>query len=74
MTLVWGHSLVEGGAVATAELGEHTVDQCALVDDRFTLLAPDDYADALLEVRLYSDGGEELARESLYDDDDDEPS
>jgi hypothetical protein len=73
MTLVWGHSLVQGGAVATAELGEHTVDQCALVDDRFTLLAPDDYADALLEVRLYSDGGEELARESLYDDDD-EPS
>ena len=72
MTLVWGRSLVEGGAVATAELGEHTVDQCALVDDRFTLLAPDDYADALLEVRLYSDGGEELARESLYDDD--EPS
>ena len=45
----------------------------SLVDDRFTLLAPDDYADALLEVRLYSDGGEELARESLYDDDD-EPS
>jgi hypothetical protein len=72
MTLVWGRSLVDGGAVATAELGEHTVDQCTLVDDRFTLLAPDDFADALLEVRLYSDSGEELARESLYDDD--EPS
>ena len=72
MTLVWGRSLVEGGSVATAELGEHTVDQCRLVDERFTLLAPDDYADALLEVRLYSEGGEELARESLYDDD--EPS
>ena len=72
MTLVWGHSLVDGGAVATAELGEDTVDQCTLVDDRFTLLAPDDFADGLLEVRLYSDGGEELARESLYDDD--EPS
>jgi hypothetical protein len=69
MTLVWGRSLVEGGSVATAELGEHTVDQCALADERFTLLAPDDVAGALLEVRLYSQGGEELARESLYDED-----
>jgi hypothetical protein len=69
MTLVWGRSLVEGGSVATAELGEHTVDQCALADERFTLLAPDDFAGALLEVRLYSQGGEELARESLYDED-----
>jgi len=70
MTLVWGRSLVEGGSVATAELGEHTVDQCALADERFTLLAPDDFAGALLEVRLYSQGGEELARESLYNEDD----
>ena len=69
ITLVWGRSLVEGGSVATAELGEHTVDQCALADERFTLLAPDDFAGALLEVRLYSQGGEELARESLYDED-----
>jgi hypothetical protein len=67
MTLVWGQALVTGGATATAELGEVTVDQCTLVDDRFTLLAPDDYADALLEVRLYSQAGAELARESLYD-------
>jgi hypothetical protein len=69
MTLVWGRSLVEGGSVATAELGEHTVDQCALADERFTLLAPDDFAGALLEVRLYSEAGAELARESLYDED-----
>jgi hypothetical protein len=68
MTLVWGQALVSGGATATAELGELTVDQCTLVDDRFTLLAPDDFAGALLEVRLYSQAGEELARESLYDD------
>ena len=73
MTLVWGRALVAGGEIATAELGEHTVDQCTLQDDRFTLLAPDDFADGLLEVRLYSESGEELARESLYDDDD-EPS
>ena len=70
MTLVWGRALVTGGAVATAELGETTVDQCALAGDRFTLLAPDDYAGALLEVRLYTQAGEEIARESLYDDDD----
>jgi len=68
MTLVWGQALVGGGATATAELGTATVDQCPLVDDRFTLLAPDEYADALLEVRLYSQAGEELARESLYSD------
>jgi hypothetical protein len=70
MTLVWGRALVEGGAVATAELGDQTVDQCTLVDDRFTLLAPDDYAGELLEVRLYDDGDGELARESLYADED----
>jgi len=74
MTLVWGRALVEGGAVATAELGERTVDECALEDGRFTLLAPDDYAGALLEVRLYDDAGTELARESLYDEDESAPS
>ena len=56
MTLVWGQALVSGGATATAELGETTVDQCTLTDGRFTLIAPDEYADALLEVRLYSAG------------------
>jgi hypothetical protein len=69
MTLVWGRAMVEGGDVATAELGEDTVDQCELRDGRFTLLAPDEYAGALLEVRLYSATGIELARESLYADD-----
>jgi hypothetical protein len=72
MTLVWGQALVSGGATATAELGETTVDQCTLTDGRFTLIAPDEYADALLEVRLYSQAGEELARESLYDEDEDD--
>lgn len=66
MTLVWGRSMVSGGSVATAELSEQTVDQCALSGDHFTLLAPDDFAGMLLEVRLYSADGEELARESLY--------
>jgi hypothetical protein len=70
MTLVWGRALVDGGVVATAELGDHTVDQCAVVDGRFTLLAPDDYAGGLLEVRLYDGDDVEIARESLYADDD----
>ncbi|GAC1440072.1 MAG: hypothetical protein NVSMB51_18840 [Solirubrobacteraceae bacterium] len=67
MTLVWGRSLVPGGVVAVAELGNLSVDQCTLDADRFTLLAPDDYGGDLLEVRLFAGRGEELARESLYD-------
>ncbi len=72
MTLVWGRALVSGGAVATAELGGRTVDQCTLLGDCFSLLAPDDFAGALLEVALYSQAGGEIARESLYSDDDDD--
>jgi hypothetical protein len=67
MTLVWGVALVSGGAVATAELEGVTVDQCSLVEERFTLLAPDDYRGDLLEVRLYDKRGDELAAESLYE-------
>jgi hypothetical protein len=66
MTLVWGHPLVSGGRIVTAELAEATVDQCELVEDRFTLLAPDDYRGELLEIKLYDLRGRELARESLY--------
>ena len=53
ITLVWGVSLVASGAVATAELGPATTDQCPLVDDRFTLVSLDDYVGDLLEIRLY---------------------
>jgi hypothetical protein len=67
MTLVWGRSLISGGTLATAELGGVSVDECPLEDRRFTLLAPDDYAGELLEVHLYSDDGDRLARESLYE-------
>ena len=69
MTLVWGRPLVAGGTVVTAELGDLTVDQCALVDERFTLLAPDGYREATLVCRLYDAGGTEIAQESLYEDD-----
>jgi len=72
MTLVWGRPLVDGGAIATAELGDLAVDQCALSDGRFTLLAPDGYRGATLACRLFDASGDELAMESLYEDDEDE--
>jgi hypothetical protein len=66
MTLVWGHPLLAGGQIATAELARLTVDQCVLVSERFTLIAPDDYRHDLLEIVLFDARGRELARESLY--------
>ena len=38
-------------------------------DERFTLLAPDAYREDYLEVALYDAKGNQLARESLYEDD-----
>jgi hypothetical protein len=70
MTLVWGRPLMRGGAIVTAELADLAVDQCALLDDRFTLLAPDDYRGDFLDIKLFSVRGEELASESLYEEDD----
>jgi len=67
IALVWGDALVEGGVVATAELGPTTTDQCTVVDDRFTLVSLDNYTGDLLEVKLWGARGAELAAESLYD-------
>jgi hypothetical protein len=72
MTLVWGRPLVEGGSVVTAELGGLVVDQCALVENLFTLLAPDGLGGDALECKLFDAAGEQLARESLYEDDDED--
>jgi hypothetical protein len=72
MTLVWGVPLVAGGARVTAELANLAVDQCDLIDDRFTLIAPDNYRSDYLEIKLWSGRGEELARESLYVEDGEE--
>jgi hypothetical protein len=69
ITLVWGHPLVSGGHIVTAELARLTVDQCELVSERFTLIAPDDYRHDLLEIALFDARGRELARESLYTED-----
>lgn len=73
MTLVWGHPLVSGGRIATAELAGLAVDQCELRSERFTLIAPDDYRHDLLDIKLFGVSGKQLAAESLYaaEDDDD---
>jgi hypothetical protein len=72
MTLIWGRPLLSGGAIVTAELADLAVDQCELVEERFTLIAPDDYRHDLLEIKLFSARGQELARESLYDEEGEE--
>ena len=70
VTLVWGVALVPHGAVATTELGPTTTDQCVLVEDRFTLVSLDNYTGDYIEVKLWGEGGAELATESLYEEDD----
>ncbi len=74
LTLVWGRPLGPGGRIVTAELADLAVDQCELIDERFTLIAPDDYRHDLLEIKLFGSKSQELARESLYaGDEEDEP-
>jgi hypothetical protein len=67
MTLVWGRTLVGSGAVVTAELADLAVDQCTLLEERFTLVAPDDYRGDTLEIKLWDAKGSKLATESLYE-------
>ena len=72
MTLVWGTPMIAGGAIVTAELAGLVVDQCDLVEERFTLLAPDNYRGDYLDVKLWDRRSNELAAESLYVDEDEE--
>lgn len=72
MTLVWGLPLIPNGAIVTAELADLAVDQCTLVEERFTLIAPDDYRGDYLDIVLFDRKGKELARESLYEEDGEE--
>jgi hypothetical protein len=69
ITLVWGVPMVAGGSTVTAELANLAVDQCELVEERFTLVAPDNYRSDYLDVKLWAKNGDELASESLYEDD-----
>ena len=71
VTLVWGRPLVRNAVAATAELELETVDQEVVSNDRFTLLALDaleGYGDDIfMQVKLWSRRAQELASESLYD-------
>jgi hypothetical protein len=69
IALIWGHALRTGGALATAELGPTTTDQCEVVEDRFTLISLDEWTGDFLEVRLWDGGGGQIASESLYEED-----
>jgi hypothetical protein len=70
VTLVWGRPLVRGAVAATAVLDGETVDQEAVSQGRFTLIALDaleGYGDEVyMEVKLWSQRAQELASESLY--------
>jgi hypothetical protein len=69
VALVWGRATKPGGAIATAELGPTTTDQCEVVEDRFTLISLDSWTGDYLEVRLWDAKGGLLAAESLYEED-----
>jgi hypothetical protein len=70
IALIWGRALRPGGALATAELGPTTTDQCEVVEDRFTLVSLDEWTGDYLEVRLWDGKGGQIASESLYEEDD----
>ncbi len=78
ITLIWGLPLVRGAVAVTAELDEETIDQTAVNDGRFTLIAVDavhGFGDEqYLSVVLWDRRMTKLAGESLYEaaDDDDE--
>ena len=68
MTLIWGVPFERRGRLVEAQLGATTVDEAEIDGERFTLLAPDAYADEYMDVVLWDGAGSELARESLYED------
>jgi hypothetical protein len=71
VTLVWGRPLLQGAVAASAELDHETVDQEAVSNGRFTLIALDaleGYGDEIfMQVKLWTNRAKELASESLYD-------
>ena len=70
ITMVWGLPLVRGAVAATAELDGEVVDQAAVQDGRFTVVAVDAVRgfgdDLYLEIRLWDRTLREIAAESLY--------
>ena len=70
ITLVWGLPLVRGAVAATAELDGEVIDQAAVTEGRFTLVAVDAVSgfgdDLYLEVKLWNRTLRPIASESLY--------
>jgi hypothetical protein len=70
ITLVWGLPLVRGAIAATAELDGEVIDQAAVTDGRFTLIAVDAVTgfgdDLYVEVKLWNRTLRPIASESLY--------
>jgi hypothetical protein len=76
VTLIWGTPLVRGALAVTAELDGEVLDQAAVNDGRFTLMAVDavhGFGDEMfLEIKLWNRKLQEIASESLYAEDEDE--
>jgi len=74
VTLIWGTPLIRGAIAATAELAGEVVDQAAINEGRFTLVAVDAVTgfgdDVFLDVKLWDRRLREIASESLYADED----
>jgi hypothetical protein len=70
ITLVWGLPMVRGAVAATGELDGEVIDQAAVTDGRFTLVAVDAVRgfgdDLFLEVKLWDRALRSIATESLY--------
>jgi hypothetical protein len=73
LTLIWGTPLVRGALAVTAELEGEVLDQAAVNEGRFTLMAVDaveGFGDELfLEIKLWNRKLQEIASESLYAED-----
>jgi hypothetical protein len=78
VTLIWGVPLVQGALAATAQLETDTVDQERISERRFTLVALDaleGYGDDIFcEVKLWNRRADELASETLYAEEEPEPT
>ncbi len=76
VTLIWGTPLVRGALAVTAEIDGEVLDQAAVNDGRFTLMAVDAVHgfgdDMFLEIKLWNRKLQEIASESLYADDGEE--
>lgn len=76
VTLIWGTPLVRGAIAATAELAGEVVDQAAVHEGRFALIAVDAVTgfgdDLFLDIKLWDRRLREIASETLYAEEEDE--